>query len=70
MSVASVILTNKFVSNFTLVVLLLMFLPEQVAECYCPLKELVEGDGMKGYLPECWISCIKVRPPPYHLARS
>ena len=32
----------------------------QVAECYIPLKEVVEDDVMKGYLPECWISYIKV----------
>lgn len=24
-----------------------------------PLKEVVEGDAMKGYLPDCWISYIK-----------
>ena len=32
----------------------------QVAECYSPLKELVEDNSMKGYLPECWISYVKV----------
>jgi hypothetical protein len=34
---------------------------KSVAECYTPLKEVVDGDTMKGYLPECWISCIKVK---------
>ncbi|CAI8016224.1 Rhophilin-2 [Geodia barretti] len=34
---------------------------KSVAECYSPLKELVEDNSMKGYLPECWISYVKVK---------
>lgn len=31
-----------------------------VAECYKPVRELIDEDTLKEYLPGCWITLIKV----------
>ena len=35
---------------------------KSVAECYKPVRELIDEDMLKEYLPGCWITLIKVRP--------
>ena len=37
---------------------------KSVAECYKPVRELVDEDTLKEYLPGCWITLIKVSPRP------
>ena len=31
----------------------------QVADCYHPIRELLEAEAVKEYLPDCWMSIIK-----------
>ena len=33
---------------------------KSVAECYKPVRELIDEDTLKDYLPGCWITLIKV----------
>ena len=33
---------------------------KSVAECYKPVRELIDEDTLKEYLPGCWITLIKV----------
>ena len=33
---------------------------KSVAECYKPVRELVDEDMLKEYLPGCWVTLIKV----------
>ena len=35
-------------------------LTKSVAECYRPVKELVDDENIKEYLPECWVTLVKV----------
>ena len=33
---------------------------KSVAECYKPVRELIDEDTLKDYLPGCWVTLIKV----------
>ena len=33
---------------------------KSIAECYKPVRELIDEDTLKEYLPGCWITLIKV----------
>ena len=35
---------------------------KSVAECYKPVRELIDEDTLKEYLPGCWVTLIKVGP--------
>ena len=37
---------------------------KSVAECYKPVRELIDEDTLKDYLPGCWITLIKVNSTP------
>jgi len=34
---------------------------KSVAECYRPVRELLDEDAVKEYLPDCWMTLIKVK---------
>ena len=38
---------------------------KSVAECYKPVRELIDEDTLKEYLPGCWITLIKVNHTPF-----
>ena len=35
---------------------------KSVAECYKPVRDLIDDDAIKDYLPDVWVALIKVCP--------